>query len=129
MARREIDIRLIVRVAPNVVTDGRIHVLSRRIEIFLVAFDLVDKGCFGDRNPNIILLTPLAGRRWWRVRFERVDMTNCALPKLAVRGARATTQFTQLFLRNVDTRMYAKQVRAKSRLARSHQLNEWMFSF
>ena len=65
MTGGQIYIRLVVGVTPDVVTDGRVHVLARGVQIFLVAFDLVNEGRFRDGDPDLILFASLL-RRWRR---------------------------------------------------------------
>src|SRR5688572_501185 len=65
MAGGQINVRLVVGVTPDVITDGRVHVLAGGVEIFLIAFDLVNESRFSDSDPHRILFASLL-RRWWR---------------------------------------------------------------
>src|SRR4030095_15035233 len=116
----EVNIRLVAGITPDVVTDGRIHILPRGVQIFLVAFDLVNKGSFRDGDADVILLAAFLSRRWRRVGSKSAHVADCALPKLTVRGASALTQFSEFFVREVNPWMNAQQLRAQNRLARAH---------
>src|SRR5882672_8225303 len=121
MTRGQIYVRLIAGVTPDVVTDGRVHVFLRRFEIFLVAIDLVDERTFDDRDADIILLAALFRGCWWWLGSKSTHVVDRSLPKLTMRSASAFAQFSELFVRNVNTRMNAHQLGPQSRLARSHQ--------
>src|SRR6266498_830536 len=104
MTGGEIDIRFVAGITPDVVTDGRVHVLARRVQIFLVAFDLVDEGRFRDRNAHIILLPALLCRRWWWIACQSTHVADGLLPKLAVRSASACAQISELFVGDINAR-------------------------
>src|SRR2546423_10225161 len=129
MPSGEIHIRFITGITPDVVADGRVHVLTGGVQIFLVAFDLVDEGSFRDRYANVILLPALLCRWRWRIARERAHMTDRLLPQFTVRSARTFAQISELFVCNINARVDAHQLRTQSGLARSHQLKERMLAF
>src|SRR5438093_6561132 len=107
MTGGEIDIRFVASITPDVVTDSRVHVLARRVQIFLVAFNLIDEGTFGDRDPDIVLLTALLCRRWWWIACQSPHVADGALPKFSMGGMRTLAQFSKLFVGDINTRMNA----------------------
>ena len=107
MTSGEIYIRLVAGIAPDVITNSRVHVLARGVQIFLVALDLIDESGFRDRNANIVLLPALLRGWWWRIACESAHMTEGSLPQLPMRSASAFAQFSKLFVRNVHPRMNA----------------------
>ena len=107
MSCGEIYIRLVARISPDVVTDGRVHVLAGSIQIFLIAFDLVNEGGLRDGDADVILLAALL-RGWGRrIGFKSAHVADGSLPKLTVRSASAGAQFREFFVREVNTRMDA----------------------
>src|SRR2546421_12746487 len=111
MTSGEIYIRLVAGITPDVITNGRIHVLAGGVQIFLVTLDFVDEGTFGDRNANIVLLPALL-RGWrWRIACEGAHMNEGSLPQFPMRSARAFAQFSKFLVRNVNTRVNAHQLR------------------
>src|SRR5438034_510292 len=101
MTCSEIDVRLVAGITPDVIADGRVHIFARGIEIFLIAFDLVDESRFRDRYTDVILLAALL--RGWRGRVgcKCPCVADRSLPKFTVRSARALAQFSELFVCNV----------------------------
>src|SRR5438552_4485859 len=124
----EVDIWLVAGITPDVITDSRVHVLTRGVQVFLVALDLVDESTFGDRNANVVLLPALL-RGWrWRITCKSAHMTDRLLPEFTMRSASAFAQISQLFVRDINAWMNAHQLRPESRLARSHQLDQRMLA-
>src|SRR5262249_50032394 len=120
MTRSQINIGFVVRITPDVVTDGRVHVLARRVQVFLVALDLVDECRLGDGNSYIVLLSTEFRRRWRRLSSQRADVADCALPKFAMGCAGAFAQLGNFFVGDVDARMDTHELRTKSRRTLSH---------
>src|SRR2546421_9964647 len=96
MTRGQIDVWLVRRVTPNVITHRRVHVLTRSVEIFFVAFDLVDESSFRDRDGNFILLPARFGWRRGGFAAEGAHMTEGLLPPVSMRRAKPKSQFSPL---------------------------------
>src|SRR5688500_2522909 len=124
----QIYIRLVVGVTPDVVTNGRVHILAGGVEVFLIAFNLVSERRFGDSDADVILCASLLRRRRGWISLESAHAADGSLPQFAVRAARALSQLSEFFVSDVDSRMHALQLRSQRRLARPHQLNQWMLA-
>src|SRR5689334_21056133 len=104
MARRQIYVRLVIRVAPDVVADGRVHILARGVQVFPVAFYLIGEGGFRDPDADIILLATLLCRRRRRLGGEGAHIAEDLLPDVTMRGLSAFAQFKDLLVRDVNAR-------------------------
>src|SRR2546427_11835595 len=105
MAGSQINVGLVGRITPDVVTHRRVHILAGGVQIFLVAFDLVDECTLGNRDRNIVLLPARLSRWRRRISSQRAHVTERLPPKFTVRGARALTQVSEFFIGNVNAWM------------------------
>src|SRR5260370_22626441 len=70
VAGGEVHVGLGVGIAPDVVAYGGVHVFTGSIEIFLLSFDLVSKGCLGNRQSHFILRAAGFGGRRRRIALQ-----------------------------------------------------------
>ena len=80
MTRGQIYIRLVAGITPDVITEGRVHVLAGGVQIFLIAFDLVNESRFRDRDTDVVLLAALLCGWWRRVGVKSAHSADCSLP-------------------------------------------------
>ena len=114
MAGGEIYIRFVAGITPNVITHRRVHVLASRVQIFFIAFDLVDEGCFRDRDTDIVLLASLFSGWRGRVTTKSAHVFDSLLPKFSMRSACALAQAVEFYIGDVNTWMNAQQLRSQS---------------
>jgi hypothetical protein len=89
VAGGEVNVRLVVGVAPHVVGDGGLHVPARGVEVLPVALDLVSECRLGYPDADIVLRAPRLRRRGRRLSLERAQIEEDSLPDVSVRRARA----------------------------------------
>jgi hypothetical protein len=80
MTGGQIDVGLVVGVAPDVVTGRGFEILLRGVKIFPVAFDLIGQRGLGDSDADFILRAALLRRRSGRIRLQRANLPQRALP-------------------------------------------------
>src|ERR1041384_7701717 len=98
MTCRQIDVGFVRRVTPDVVTHRRIHVLTRRVEIFFVALNLVDESGFRDGDSYFILLPARFGWRRGGIAGKGSHVTERLLPQFSMTCPRANSQLSQIFV-------------------------------
>ncbi len=121
---REVDVGLVVGVAPDLVADRGVHVLARGGEVLRVALDLVRERGLGDAHADLVLHATLLCRRLRWFHLQRAHVGERALPDLAVRGAGLLAQLLEPVLRDVNARVHALELAPELRVARAHEFRE-----
>ena len=119
MPRGEIDVRLVVGIAPRLVVDGRQCPGFCRGKVFRLALDGVGERRFGDGEGDVVLRSTFlrSGRRRRRTRHGR-QLRRHLRPLVAMRGSRALAQHVEFGPGHEDPRMDANQFRFERHLVR-----------